>query len=202
VDSADTAYPNSDAVLMGNIITKARNCEGNRSVIHFGQDGGHEHDGTIYLIHNTIVTPYISPVLELSSARAKAVLTGNFVCDGGTEQAGQTVATGLSPGMAANVRGTHNWFDRGFAGPNEAGLPVPENSFGGHIVSPFVNHPGHDFRPSQQFMESIPVSGPHHVQYPEGFALPEPPLAWQYTHPAGKQARTATERPILGAYGE
>ncbi len=65
----DTTVSGSDAVLAGNIIVKGRDCSGNRAVIHFGQDGGHEHDGTLYLIHNTIVTPFISPVIHLSAPR-------------------------------------------------------------------------------------------------------------------------------------
>ena len=53
----DTTVPGSNALLAGNIIIKAAKCEGNKGVIHFGQDGGNEHDGTITLLNNTIVTP-------------------------------------------------------------------------------------------------------------------------------------------------
>ena len=59
VDAAETARPQSDAVLLGNIIVKDPQCKGNRAVIHFGQDGGKEHNGTLYLAFNTIVTPFI-----------------------------------------------------------------------------------------------------------------------------------------------
>ena len=44
VDSDDTARPESHALLLGNIIVKSPQCAGNRSVIHFGQDGGKERD--------------------------------------------------------------------------------------------------------------------------------------------------------------
>ena len=57
VDAAETTKPESHAVLMGNIIVKSPRCEGNRAVIHFGQDSGKEHDGTLHLDFNTIVTP-------------------------------------------------------------------------------------------------------------------------------------------------
>ena len=76
VDAAETARPQSDAVLLGNIIVKDPKCSGNRAVIHFGQDGGKGHNGTLYLAFNTIVTPFISPVVELSAAGAKARLAG------------------------------------------------------------------------------------------------------------------------------
>ena len=40
VDAADTAQPDSHAVLLGNVIVKDPQCAGNRTAIHFGQDGG------------------------------------------------------------------------------------------------------------------------------------------------------------------
>ena len=88
VDAAETARPQSDAVLLGNIIVKDPKCGGNRAVIHFGQDGGKGHNGTLFLAFNTIVTPFVSPVVELSAAGAKARLLGNVVASG-TRQSGQ-----------------------------------------------------------------------------------------------------------------
>ncbi len=67
VDAAETARSESDAVLLGNIIAKDPQCKGNGAVIHFGQDGGEEHNGTLYLAFNTIVTHFISPVIDLSA---------------------------------------------------------------------------------------------------------------------------------------
>ncbi|MFO1489760.1 MAG: right-handed parallel beta-helix repeat-containing protein [Kiritimatiellia bacterium] len=94
----DTTAPGSDAVLAGNIIVKNPECPGNRAVIHFGQDGGHEHDGTLYLIHNTIVTPFVSPVVQLSAPKARAQLFNNIVWDGGRHRNGQVlVSAGKGP---------------------------------------------------------------------------------------------------------
>jgi hypothetical protein len=42
--------------------------------------------GTLYLLHNTIVTPFVSPVVDLYSASASAVLIGNVVSDGGRQR--------------------------------------------------------------------------------------------------------------------
>jgi len=89
VDSAETAAPGSHAVLLGNLIVKNPKCKGNRAVIHFGQDGGKEHDGTLFLVHNTILTPFVSPVIDLSASKAKARLLGNLVDAGGGNQNGQ-----------------------------------------------------------------------------------------------------------------
>ncbi len=106
----DTTAPGSDAVLAGNIIVKAPQCRGNRAVIHFGQDGGHDHTGTLYLVHNTIVTPYISPVVTLSAPGARAALYNNIVWNGGAEQHGQVLvdARGSSAGERG-VEGGGNW---------------------------------------------------------------------------------------------
>ena len=92
VDADDTAQPDSHALLLGNIIVKDPKCEGNRSVIHFGQDGGKDRDGTLYLYFNTIVTPFIAPVVELSAPKAKAELVGNLVSNGDAKQSNQQVA--------------------------------------------------------------------------------------------------------------
>ena len=99
VDAADTAQPDSHAVLLGNIIVKDPNCGGNRSVIHFGQDGGKEHDGTLHLVFNTIVTPFMSPVVELSAPKAKAQLTGNLVWDARPSAERTAVDRGSSRGQ-------------------------------------------------------------------------------------------------------
>jgi hypothetical protein len=74
VDAVDTERPGSDAVVMGCILVKDPHCPGNRTVIHFGRDGGKPHHGTLYLIFNTIVTPFISPVVQLSDPQAKVFL--------------------------------------------------------------------------------------------------------------------------------
>lgn len=112
----DTTAPGSDAVLAGNIIVKARNCSGNRGVLHFGQDGGKEHDGTLYLVHNTIVTPFVSPVVTLSSGKAHAQLFNNLFWDGDTKQRGQKLLLLLKP--SSQVQGVGNWRSVGFSDGN------------------------------------------------------------------------------------
>jgi len=108
----DTTASGSDAVLAGNLIVKARDCTGNRGVIHFGQDGGKEHDGTLYLLHNTIVTPFIAPVVALSSAKARTQLFNNIVWDGGARQRGQQLVSLVKQTDA--VHGAFNLLGSGF----------------------------------------------------------------------------------------
>jgi hypothetical protein len=110
----DTTVPGSDAVLLGNIIVKDPKCKGNHAVIHFGQDVGNEHVGTIYLVHNTIVTPFISPVVDLSSSKGRASFINNIIWDDGSGQKGQVLVTVHKwvdePGP---VSGCDNWIGAG-----------------------------------------------------------------------------------------
>ena len=57
----DTDQPHSDAVVLGCIIIKRRSMSGNHEVVNFGSDGGSNHTGTLYFVHNTIVTPHRKP---------------------------------------------------------------------------------------------------------------------------------------------
>ena len=41
--------------MTGCVIVKDPACPGNHAVIHYGQDGGGEHNGTLWLVHDTIV---------------------------------------------------------------------------------------------------------------------------------------------------
>ena len=114
----DTDRPGSDTVLFGNVIVKDPKCSGNRAVIHFGQDGGKGHDGTLWLVHNTIVTPFISPVVQLSTVQAKVEFVNNIVWDAASGQRNQVLVKG---GQANAVSGSHNWVASGF-GPKIGGL--------------------------------------------------------------------------------
>lgn len=62
----DTVRADSNAVLIGNRIIKDPNCQGNRGVIHFGAEKG-SRKGNLYLFGNTIVTPFFSPIILVSS---------------------------------------------------------------------------------------------------------------------------------------
>ena len=115
-DKGNTAVPESDAVLLGNVIVKKAGMDGNKAVIHFGQDGKNDHQGTIDLVHNTIVTPYQSPVLDLTAPGAGAALTNNLIWDRGVGTPHVLVAVRAGAEMK-NARGEHNWLAHGFALP-------------------------------------------------------------------------------------
>ncbi len=88
-EKGNTDAPGSNTLLLGNIIIKKlAHMSGNKAVIHFGQDGGHDHIGMLYLVHNTIVTPYISPVVELSAPGTGAIFINNLISDHNAKQSG------------------------------------------------------------------------------------------------------------------
>ncbi len=204
VDAQDTARPGSHAVLLGNVIVKASRCAGNRTVIHFGQDGGKPHDGTIHLIHNTIVQPYRSPVIDLSAPQAKAFLTGNIVTDNGTGPGSQRLAGARNGADRKAVTGRRNLLSPGFDMGSDTGLVARENFLGPVGPLPFADPAGHDYRIvkrsrilaqpglAEQDYEVPPVPGAQPVKGDL--------LVWQYEHPARGRTRKARKTPDLGAH--
>lgn len=186
VDADETETPQSDAVLLGNVIVKAREAAGNRTVVHFGQDGGLEHDGALYLVHNTIVTPYGTPVIDLTAPKARAFVTGNIFWDAGAKAGRQILCE-----ETTRIAGGRNWFSRGFAG-----LKLDGSIFG--------EDPGFADPARGDFRLARPAAGILDGGYPvKEVKLPasaEPPLAWQYKPPLGKEKRPSVARPALGAY--
>lgn len=207
VDSASTAAPGSHAVLIGNVIVKASRVKGNAGVIHFGQDNGHEHDGTLFLVHNTIVTPYRAPVINLSAAKAKVHLSGNIICDLGAGRKGQVLVAPRHGARLKHVKGSHNWFSKGFSLPSGIGLDSLNNSLFANASRLFVDPRRHDYRiagsPSGIIGAGQPLSRivippvPGARQTDEGVAL----LTAQYLHPANREERHWKSPPDLGAYG-
>lgn len=205
VDAAETVFPDSHAVLMGNIIVKDPEGRGNRAVIHFGQDGGREHDGTVHLIFNTIVSPFIGPVVDLSAAKAKAHLVGNLVSDGGRRQSGQVIGNFRNGATPQSLSGTPNWFDGDFGGVGRTSLDRDSNIFRRAGVPLFVNAAEHDYRLAPEVFGSASVAlSIEDIRLPAIASKPEAnneyPLAWQYRHPLDKEKRPLEPRLTLGAY--
>ena len=202
VDSKDTERKNSHALLLGNIIVKDPKCPGNRAVIHFGQDGGLQHNGTILLVQNTVVTPFISAVVNLSASKSNAILIGNFVCDAGDKVSGQMIGASRKPGNAQQISGTGNWFDRGFQGPDNTLLSVTKNTFGKHIATPFQAPGQHNYRPRQSLPKGLSLQEIQlQIEETMGMTIEGAILQWQYAHPAGRERRASKRYPIFGAYG-
>lgn len=225
VDATDTLASQSHSVLIGNIIVKAKNCKGNRAVIHFGQDSNGKHNGFLYLVHNTIITPYVSPVIDISAPKVKAYLIGNIVYDGGTGRKNQILAMARGGAKLKDVTGTNNWFSQGFGMRVGTGLHYTKNTFAKGLIKPFfVNSKKGNYRLAKPekgivdaglFINKILVPDPpakteryldrgtdgtfemvRIVKKKEEY----PMLFWQYRHPAFKEKRPHTDRLDLGAY--
>ena len=66
-ESSDTIRPNSNAVIISSRIIKDPQCAGNHGVIQFGQEKG-TRNGTLFLLNNIIVTPFASPIVQVTSS--------------------------------------------------------------------------------------------------------------------------------------
>lgn len=200
VDAVDTEREDSDSVLVGNLIVKDPEARGNRGVIHFGQDGGKDHRGTLFLIHNTIVTPYVTPVVDLSAPGTAALLMGNLVSDGGVKQNGQQAAAARNGAMLERVTGRHNLFGRGFAGAEGTGLSARENGFRFGEGELFQNAAAGDYRPKPPYVGNPDLGALKLPAFPGAKEAPEKLLQWQYQAPVGRLRRSDGQAPVVGAF--
>jgi HAMP domain-containing protein len=203
VDAAETARQNSDVVLLGNVIVKDPKCAGNRTVIHFGQDGGKPHNGTLYLAFNTIVTRFTAPVVELSSGGAKAKLFGNVIASG-ARQSSQKVAAVRNGAAMQSVSGEANWFCGDFS-TAETALGAKTNHFepAGDL---FFGPRDDNYRlPVQAALRmTVPDPAALLLELPSVPGMPDEaalrPLEWQYHHPAAREKRPEEQPVTAGAF--
>ncbi|GAB6184827.1 hypothetical protein JCM17478_03290 [Thermopirellula anaerolimosa] len=201
VDAAETTIPESHAVLWGNIIAKNPRCSGNRGVIHFGQDGGKGRNGTLFLYFNTIVTPFISPVIELSTPEAKARMIGNLVSDGGSRQSGQSLIAMRGGAEPVGCLAVDNWFTGSFAVRWDSLASREDNSFA-WAWPLFADSAGGDFRLIRRSVPpDLPAYPSDKIVIPAflGEESQAEPAAWRYVHPASGEARSDRRQPIFGA---
>ena len=207
-----TDLPESHAVLLGNLIVKASPCPGNRTVIHFGQDGGAGHNGTLHLIHNTIITPYIAPIVELSAPGARAHFVNNIVWNAGSSQRNQQIAR-LTPSalrtqnsdraaeLARRVTGSHNWFSQSFA--DEKPPFPPAFAIWGEQPPPFANPALGNFHLTSEPgfpKDGLPLNQIK-IPPPPKTEKNTPPELRQFTPSLGTTTRADQAQPALGAFG-
>ena len=114
----DTSRPNSNALLIGNRIVKDPKCVGNRGVIHFGKEKG-TRMGNLYMFGNTIVTPFASPVVLVTSPTTTILAQYNFLLN--REQAKAVLFKG--EGVDLKIEATNNRISMGYG-------EVPGNTTG------------------------------------------------------------------------
>lgn len=200
VDAAETGFPESHALLWGNVIAKNPQCSGNRGVIHFGQDGGKGRNGTLFLYFNTVITPFLAPVIELSTPDAKVRMIGNLVTDGGSRQPGQRLIGmrgGASPGGCAAV---DNWFAGSFLSAPDA-VASTKNNFVARSWPLFADPTASDFRLDRRSVPPTRPAFPSEEIIIPAFLGEEPRAAlpaWRYVHPASGESRSDRDRPVFG----
>ena len=108
----DTDRPNSNSLLVGNIIVSPRERTGNNwKFILFGSESGHTHDGTLFLLNNTFIAGNEKiKFISLADAKANAIIRNNVFV--GSEQILNTMQTPM------DVTASGNW--------KPSGTPLPE----------------------------------------------------------------------------
>ena len=197
VDADNTAIPNSDIVLIGNVIVKSRKAE-NHDVIHFGREKG-EHKGTLYMVNNTIITPTY-PLLRITDPNAKVNMINNIISDG--DGAGKGLKL-LEVKSSGSVTGTNNWIAAAFTtGP---GVDL-RNTFTGRggEVPPFVSAAKNDFHWSGSVTPFVNGGVTwDKITLPDMDGCPKQPAPmklFQYKAPSGTEERPDDGRPDLGAF--
>lgn len=198
VDGKDTAAPGSHAAIVGCIIAKDPRCRGNRGVIHFGQDGGNEHDGTLYLANNTIVTPFIGSIVTLSAPKARTQIINNIIWDGGTYQARQQLAEAAKGGdLKGRISGGSNWLSNGFNTPALGALGLERMAIAPRGVNPpFANPTRGDYRLGRSDPAIVDAGEP---LPPEVLKLIGG-MVLEYQVPLRSTRRSTNDEPDLGAY--
>ncbi|MAD80232.1 MAG: right-handed parallel beta-helix repeat-containing protein [Pirellulaceae bacterium] len=202
VHARETAYSDSHAVLLGNIIVKDTLCRGNKGVIHFGAEGDGQHDGTLYLVQNTIVTPFITPVIDLSASKAKAKLYGNLIHGTDRRQSNQVLASARNGASLAGLSATNNWIADTFSNSLKSQTFREQNRIAKSPAGLFANPREHDFH----LTRSAPIAGadasakiPLKIPNALGVKGGTVPFTWQYKHPADKQLRKTENERDFGA---
>jgi hypothetical protein len=111
LDGAATVASNSNMTMIGNVLVSTPNRTVNTTkFVIFGQDVGGAHNGTLYLINNTMIAGASSIGFLRSSATNSAIVAVNNVFYGSN--------TIVQPGWTTNISGSNNWT------PNTAVLPA------------------------------------------------------------------------------
>ncbi|HUI92420.1 MAG TPA: right-handed parallel beta-helix repeat-containing protein [Chitinivibrionales bacterium] len=196
-DNGVTTVAGSHALLSGCVIVKAQNASGNKTVIHFGQDGGYDHDGTLYVVHCTIVTPYISPVVDLSAPSAGVSFTNTIVTVPSGTQSGQVLVNARNGAVMTNAAGRYMWMSSGFSAP--AGGTFDHISIGAAgIVPKFTNAAVGDYSLADSEAGIVDAGLDYaSITLPQSLAGRQP-VAFQV--PLGFFNRIFVGNPDIGAY--
>ena len=106
----DTADANSNMTMIGNVLVSMQyRTINDTKFINFGQDTGGPHNGTLYLINNTLIAGSTSIGFVRTSAPGVSVVATNNIFYGSNNI--------VQAGLANGISGSNNWF------PNTAIVP-------------------------------------------------------------------------------
>ena len=196
-DVENTTAPESHALLSGCVIVKSDPCPGNKAVIHFGQDGGNRHNGTLFIVHCTILTPYISPVVDLSDTEAGVKYANSMVLDPTGSASGQVLINLRNGAVSANTAGQNVWLSSGFSAPT--GGNFSQITIGAAGVLPaFADAGAGDYHLAASFSGTVDQGAAMNaVNLPP--PLDSEPLL-TFTPLLGTTIRTFLNAPDIGAY--
>jgi hypothetical protein len=189
VDGKDTTVAGSHSVLIGNLIVKDSKCKGNRGTIHFGQDGGKAHNGDLYLIHNTIISPFISTIVQIDHAQAGLKAHGNIFHDNFSNQNNMNLLSLVKGAKEAAVSGSYNYFSKGF---KKLPASFKSSKIGSRLK--FKDQLKLDYRLSTRMTSS------YKMNIPDGPGMKSDKVIWQYKHPMQKVKRPKQSSMSLGAF--
>lgn len=206
VEASETAAPGSDAVLLGNLIVKRPDATGNRTVVHFGADGGGMRRGTLHVAFNTIATPFVSPVVELSSPEGHLSAVGNVVTAGDARQANQVFASVRAGATLARSAAIGNVLSPSFEAKFPAALSSGRagsgiaNRFDLARTGVFADAAADDYHPRPPGTALL-LPGPLAPRLSGGGTSgPTLPLDFEPRRDAGTAPR-ATRPAVIGAFG-
>jgi hypothetical protein len=189
VDSDDgnsTGTPNSNMAMIGNIVVSMPNRTLNTSqFINFGQDVGGLHNGTLYLINNTLVAG--SPAIGFlrSTASGSAIVSVNNIYYGSN--------TIVQPGYGTGIRGYNNWLS------TTAKIPATFTSNTTGTNPGFVREAQNNY----QLMSTSPARdiGFHSPVYVDGGGVTRSAVPiYEYVQNAGSTPRPSDGSLDAGAY--
>jgi len=201
-----TDIPESSACIIGNIIVKHPDCRGNTHTLQFGSNGHHDRQGTLYIINNTVISPYKPALLQLTATSSKAVLINNIFWNGSSKNKHQDFLVTRMNADPKGVTGMGNWFSHCWAESlKKTGIDMSRNILAGTgaVVPPFGNPEKRDFtlnRPYKGIVDNgIPL---------KDLILPEPfksltaggSPAYEYKHPCSRAERFNDGKIDIGAY--
>lgn len=201
VDAAgDTDTLGSDAVILGCVIVKSASSTGNRGVFHFGQDGGVDRTGTLHIINSTVITPFASAAVALSSPGARVAMHNSLFGGGGFGQNNQRLigitekATGQP--LKARITAANNAFSGDF---------IDAAGRGTQLSDPirFANPELGDFRVLSSQLAQQTGAAVRSLNLPAAPGrikdTPGEPLL-RYAHPQSTAPRLDTAAPAIGAF--